>query len=284
MSPLLKRLLTFIVVAVLVVSGFLFHPLIGWGVVVIFIGASAYMNRATFYAARGNMAFAQGDEKQALEWMEKAYRTKRADPLQIAGYAYLLNRAGKPHRAAELMRELLEKPLPDPVRLQASINLATANWLMGKKREAYETLAAFYPEYKTTQLYGTLGYYKLLLGEDLEQVLAFNLEAYDYNSDDMTILDNLAQTCYLLGRYDEAQQYYEKVMEKRPKNADSYYYHALTLKALGRLEEAREQIEQARYRKFSLISPVTHADVERAAAELGMETDGSGAEDARSGE
>ena len=274
MPPLLKSFLPLIVTVVLVVIGFTIHPLLGFGVIIAFIALSVFMNRAVIYVARGNQAFAQGNERQALEWMEKAYQTNRAHPQHIAGYAYLLNRTGKAEQAAKMLQDLLARQLPEPVKLQASVSLATSYWLLGKKDEAYGLLEKFYPAFKSTQLYGTLGYYKLLRGDDLKKTLSFNLEAYDYNSDDMTITDNLAQTYYFLGELGKAHEFYEKVMEKRPKNADSYYYHALTLKGLGRLEEAREQIEQARHRKFALISPITQEDVERVAKELAEEDAG----------
>lgn len=268
MPPLLKSLIPLILLIVLVIIGFQIHALVGIGVIIAFIALSTYMNRAAYYVARGNMAFTQGDEGQALAWMEKAYQTKRATPQHLMSYAYLLNRSGQPSKAVQILEPMLKRNLPAPLLLQISINVATSYWLLGKKEEAYAMLEKFYPDFKTTLLYGTLGYYKLLLGKDLNETLAFNLEAYEYNNDDMTIIDNLAQTYYQLGKLEEAQTCYEKVMEKRPKNADSYYYHALTLKGLGKLEEAREQIEQAKYRKFSLISPVSKKDVEQVAAEL----------------
>lgn len=271
MPPIIKAALPVVGVIALIYIGFRINFLAGLGIIVLILAWGVFANRSIIYATRANIAFSRGDEQNAIRLMEKAYKAKRAMPDHLAGYAYLLNKTGKVEEAEKLMKELLAKKLPDPMRLQASVSLATSYWLLGKQEEAYQLLQEFYPDMKSTKLYGTLGYYKLLRGEDLEETLAFNLEAYDYNSDDLTIIDNLAQNYYFLGRYEEAREMYEKVMEKNPRNADSYYYYALTLQSLGKLDEAREQISKALDREFALISSLTKDDVERLAKELGAE-------------
>lgn len=273
MPPIIKVLLPIVAVIVVIVIAFQFHPLLGIGLIVLILGGGVYANRSVIYATRGNVAFSQGDEAKALEWLEKAYRTKRAMPQHLTGYAFLLNKTGEPERAEQVLKELLAKQLPDPVRIQVSVNLATSYWLLGRKDEACEIMEEFYPEFKNTQLYGTLGYYKLLRGDDLEEVLEFNKEAYEYNSDDLTILDNLAQNYYFLGRFEEARDMYEKLMEKQPKNADSYYFYALTLRELGQIDKAREQAAEAKGRKLALVTPLTQDEVNQLAEELGVAED-----------
>lgn len=269
MPPIVKALLPVVVVVAVVIIAFRIHVLLGIGLIAGIIGWSVYANRAIIYATRANMAFSRGEEQAALELMEKAHKTKRALPQHMTGYAFLLNRLGQPERAEELLQDLLKKNLPDDIRILAAVHLATSNWLQGRKDEATELLEALYPEFKNTQLYGTLGYYKLLRGDDLEETLKFNQEAYEYNSDDLTIIDNMAQNYYFLGRYEEAREMYEKLMEKQPKSADSYFFYAQTLKALGRLDEAREMIAEAKDRKLALVTPLTEADIYKLAEELG---------------
>jgi len=270
MPPIVKVLLPVVVVVVLIIIAFHVHVLLGIGLIVAIIAWGVYANRAIIYATRGNMAFSRGDEAAALAYMEKAYQTKRAMPQHLSGYAFLLNRKGKPEESERILKEVLSKQLPDPVRIQISVNLSTAYYLQGKKEEACELLEKFYPEFKNTQLYGTLGYYKLLSGKNLEDVLAFNLEAYEYNNDDLTILDNLAQNYYFLGRLDEAKAMYEKVMDKQPKSADPYYFYALTLQKLGKEDEAREQIVKALNLDLALVSPLTKDQIKELAEQLGV--------------
>jgi len=270
MPPIVKVLLPIVVVVILIIIAFNVHVLLGIGLIAAIIGWGVYANRAVIYATRGNIAFSRGDEDAAFAYIEQAYKTKRAMPQHVSGYAFLLNKRGKPEEAERVLQEVLSKQLPDPIRIQVSVNLATAYYLQGKKEEACELLEKLYPEFKTTQLYGTLGYYKLLRGENLEDVLAFNLEAYEYNSDDLTIMDNLAQNYYFLGRLEEAREMYEKVMAKQPKSADPYYFYALTLQKLGREDEAREQIEKALNRDLALVSPLSMDQVRDLAKQLGV--------------
>ena len=150
--------------------------------------------------------------------------------------------------------------------MQAKTNLATAYWLQGQKDEAQCLLEGLFGEFKNTMLYGNLGYFTLLLG-DLEAALVINKDAYDYNDNDLTIMDNLAQNYYLLGRMKEAEEMYVKVIAKEPKHAESYYY-LQTLQKLGKVDEAREQIGKALERKLALVTPLTREDIEQASVEL----------------
>lgn len=270
MPPIVKILLPILIVVVVVVIGFQVHWLLGSGLVIALLAYAVVANRSILYAQRGNMAYMKGDEAKALELLEKAYQTGKAHPQFMVGYAYILIKKNELSKAESILREMLDKPLPEPLRIQAKVNLATVLWLDGRQDEGYELLTELYPEYKTTQVYGNLGYFKLLRNEDLEQTLQFNLEAYDYNDDDLTIIDNLAQNYYFLGRYEEAREMYEKVMAKSPKSADSYYYYALTLRELGQLDEAREQIKLAQDRDLALVTSLSKEQIASLADELGV--------------
>ena len=109
-------------------------------------------NRSILYAQRGNMAYMKGDEAKALELLEKAYQTGKAHPQFMVGYAYILIKKNELSKAESILREMLDKPLPEPLRIQAKVNLATVLWLDGRQDEGYELLTELYPEYKTTSI------------------------------------------------------------------------------------------------------------------------------------
>ncbi|WP_019536537.1 tetratricopeptide repeat protein [Paenibacillus ginsengihumi] len=246
---------------------------IDWSVGFLAMGLLAcygiYLNRAAFYAQKGNVAYSQGDKEGALAWMEKAYRTKPNHPQHKISYAFMLIQSGDTVKADQVLNEVLAgKPAKD-IRMQAMLNKATVQWLQNKPEEALRLLEDLYGEFKNTTVYGNLGYFKLLQGKQLEQALAFNQEAYAFNDSDVTILDNLAQNYFLLGRLEEARDMYARAMEKAPKYAESYYYYALTLQRLGQTEEAREQIVKALEREQAIVTSVTREDIERLAEELG---------------
>ncbi|MEF3304578.1 tetratricopeptide repeat protein [Paenibacillus sp. GYB003] len=265
---IVKPLILVVLIAAVLVIAFRTHWALGLGAVVVLAAGLALANRPAIYAQRGNAAYAKGDTTEALAWLEKAYRTKRMHPLQQVGYGYLLLKTGEPERAEAVLQQVASTAKNREAIMQARINLSTALWLRGRREEALGLLEDVFGEFKNTTVYGNLGYFKLL-GGDLEEALAFNLEAYAYNDDDMTIADNLAQTYYMLDRLEEAEDIYAKVIVKSPKHADSYYYYARTLQRLGRTGEAREQAERARDKELALVTTLTRDDVERLARELG---------------
>ncbi|SDD32075.1 Tfp pilus assembly protein PilF [Paenibacillus sp. UNCCL117] len=270
MPPIVKLLLQVAVVIIFIVLLFKVHWALGLGVVVLGAGLFAFMNRSALYAQRGNMAYMKGDQGKALELLEKASKLKRVMPQHRIGYGFLLLKAGRPDEAEGIFREVQRSSPPREVMMQARINLSTAYWLQGRREEGLALMEQVLADYKNTLAYGNLGYFKLLNG-DLEQALTLNEEAYEFNDSDVTILDNLAQTYYMLGRLEEAAAMYDKVMDKSPKYAESYYFHALTLRKLGRLDEARAQSEQALSRELALVTPLAREDLERLAGELGAE-------------
>ncbi|TLS51541.1 tetratricopeptide repeat protein [Paenibacillus antri] len=236
-------------------------------VIFVLLLAAFYALRPTWYAGRGNAELMKGNAEKALRLFEKSANLPNAKPPQAIGYAYLLMKAGDPVKAERVLEEALPKTKPGIPRMQGQLNLATALWLQGKRDEAVALLEEVHKEYKNTTVYANLGYFKLLRG-DLEEALAINREAQEYNDSDVSILDNLAQTYYMLGRYEEAAQWYEKTIEKKPKHAESYYYYALTLQKLGKPEEALEQARAAAGKPLSLVTPCTREAVDGLAVDM----------------
>ncbi|MCI3922996.1 tetratricopeptide repeat protein [Paenibacillus sp. TRM 82003] len=264
MPPILKVLIVFAAAILLFILGFRLHWAIGTAMVLALLAYGVVSNRSTIYAFCGNIAYMKGDSVKALSLLEKAHAAKSAMPQHMIGYAYLLMKTGDPARGEQILNEVLPGLREGEAQMQARVNLATAHWLLGRPEEAVQTLEAVHEDYKNTIVYGNLGYFRLLRGE-VEEVLAFNEEAYEYNDNDLTILDNLALNYYRLGRYEEAAEMYVKVMAKTPKHAESYYYYALTLEKLDRGEEAREQARIAADKPLALVTDVTAEDLKRLA-------------------
>ncbi|MEC0231011.1 tetratricopeptide repeat protein [Paenibacillus alba] len=275
MPPMIKSLLKIVIVLAVIVIGFNYHWMIGAALVVVIVGYFVYTNRSSLYAQRGNLAYMKGDRDQALILMEKAYRSKSILPKHQIGYGYLLMKIGELSKAENIFEEVLHRTTARDMLMQARLNLATVHWLQNKQDEAFSSLQEIAQDVKNTLVYGNFGYFQILRGE-LEAALVYNLEAYAYNDSDLTIMDNLAQNYYMLGRLDEADEMYTKVIAKTPKHAESYYYYALTLQKLGRTQEAREQIEKALEKELALITPLTREDIALLASDLGREDAGQG--------
>ncbi|MFS0726969.1 tetratricopeptide repeat protein [Paenibacillus sp. 1P07SE] len=269
MPKIVWGIIKLVAVVIVIGAAFSVNWVAGIAAVALLVGYVYYSNRFALYAMKANVAYTRGQKGKALALLEKTTRQPSAHPRQFIQYGYVLMKEGELERAEQVLREGLRKSGEREDIMQIKINLATVFWLQDKRAEALELLENVFQSFKTTMVYGNLGYLKLLSGQ-LEEALAFNLEAYEYNGEDQTIRDNLAQTYYLLGRYEEAEQMYVKVMEKSPKYAESYYYYALTLQQLGKMEEARTQSATALERSPALIPSVTKADLERLAGELGQ--------------
>lgn len=267
MPKLALSVLMFVVIIVVVGGAFLLHWLAGVAVIVLLVGYGYYSNRPMLYSMRANAAFMQGQEDKALALLEKTAALPNAGAQVLAHYGYLLLRKGELTRSEQVFRDGLTKAKRREDEMQIKINLSTVYWLQNRREEALTLLEAIFNKFKNTMVYGNLGYLKLLSGQH-EEALAFNLEAYDYNSEDQTIRDNLAQTYYMLGRYEDAEKLYEQVVAKSPKFAEPYYYYARTLMQLGKIEEAREQCEAASGRPAALIPSTSPEKVRQLAAEL----------------
>ncbi|WP_405083589.1 tetratricopeptide repeat protein [Paenibacillus psychroresistens] len=133
-------------------------------------------------------------------------------------------------------------------------------------------LEEVFEQYKNSLVYGNLGYFKLLNG-DFESALAFNQEAYAYNGDDKTIVDNLAYNYYMLGQLEQAEEMFALLIPKSPKFADPHYFYALTLEKLGKLDEAAEQIQIAQSKDIAFITPIIRAEIDQAALRLNVSSE-----------
>jgi tetratricopeptide (TPR) repeat protein len=268
MKALVKPLLVIVGLLIVIIIAFKVHILLGFGLILLLIGGAVYTSRSSLYALRGSRAFANGNTEQALVWYKKAYASKPCPDKHQIGYGYLLMRSGDPLQAEHVFLYLLQTSKSRDTRVQTQCNLATAYWLQGKKDEGLALLEEVFEHYKNTLVYGNLGYFKILHGNFLEDALAFNLEAYSYNADDHTILDNVALNYYLLGQTEQAEEMYRKLMHKSPKFAEPYYYYSLTLKQQGKTEAAIEQINLALEKKLSFVTPLTHDQIEQEALQL----------------
>ncbi|WP_079908771.1 lipopolysaccharide assembly protein LapB [Paenibacillus sp. 32352] len=270
MKLLIKVALAVAALILIMIIAFRLHTLLGWGLVIVLAGAMVYVSRSSYYAIRGSSAFAADQFEQALAWYRKAYNSKPCPENHQIGYAYMLMRTGESVQAEAVLQKLLGRTGNHEIKMQASCNLATAYWLQGKRDEAVKELEDVFEQYKNTLIYGNLGYFKLMHG-DLRESLEFNLAAYEFNSDDKTILDNCALNYYMLGQMTEAEALFEKLMSKSPKRAEPYYYYALTLKKLGKNEEAAEQMKQALSKDLSFLTTVTRSEIAEAAKEMNVE-------------
>jgi len=242
---------------------------VSYGIIIILviIAFFLYSKRAAIFAYLGKGNYYRGDLEKGLAWFEKAYKTGRAKPPTIVSYAYLLLKSGKTEESEDVLNKLLRFPMEHSNKMLAKSNLALVEWKKGNLDTAIEILEEVIKTYETTNVYGSLGFMLIQKG-DLDKALEFNLKAYDYNSSNAVILDNLGQVYYLRGEYDKATEIYEKLMEQNPSFPDAYYNYAMLLKAKGEKEKALETVKKAQNYKLSFLSTVKEENINALINEL----------------
>lgn len=261
---LLKFLLPVVIFLLLLT---LYNIYLALAFAVIYIAIVLYIRRATVFSIMGNISYGKGDVQKSIEWFKKAYLTDKARPNTIISYAYLLLKFGNTDEAETILNKFLSASPSHDDEMLAKSNLALVLWKKGDLDGAINMLEEVFATYKTTTVYGSLGYLLLLKG-DLEKALAFNLEAYDYNNNNSVIVDNLAFNYYLLGELDKAEEIYEKLMTQNPTYPEAYYNYGLTLEAKNKSDKALEFMEKALSFKFTFLSTVSREEVENKIKEL----------------
>jgi tetratricopeptide (TPR) repeat protein len=264
---IVSALLKFILPIIIIFIAFTSNALAGLALLLIYAAILAYTGRATLFRLIGGTQYSKGNLEQALAWFEKSCNTKKAKPGAIISYGYILLKTGHPDKAEQVLLDLLKKKPGKDNEFQIKSNLSLVYWKKGRLDEAVALLEEVIAEYKTTTIYGSLGYLLIMQG-DLDKALKFNLEAYDYNSTNAIILDNLAQNYFLKGMFDESQETYGKLLAQNPSFPEAYYNYALLLVELGQKDKALEMLEKALNSKFSYLSDLTVEKVNKKLEEV----------------
>ncbi len=267
MKGFAKVLFNFILPVVIIIVLFSNNFLYGLAALLIFLAYLLYTGRASLCTFIGGIRYSAGRTEEALKWFKRGYETQKAGVRSTVSYAYLLLKTGNVEESGLVLDKLLKGQLRREDELYAKSNLALVYWKKGELDAAVSTLEEVIQEYKTSSIYGSLGYLLILKG-DLDRALEFNLEAYDYNSSNTVILDNLGQTYYLRGELDKSQETFETLLAKNPGFPEAYFNYALVLVKLGQGEKAAELLKKALESKFSFLSDITKDIVEAKLAEV----------------
>jgi tetratricopeptide (TPR) repeat protein len=260
-SMLKKALIKLVLPLVVIVLAWRFNIWLGIAALLLYIAIQLYLSRPMLFNLIGSRKYSLGQTEDALNWFKKAYDTRRASPRIIVSYGYLLLKSAQLEKAEEVLQQVLKSKIePGDINYAKSI-FALVLWKKGELDAATDMLLEVIQTYKTTSVYGSLGYLLILKG-DLEKALQFNLEAYDYNSSDNIILDNLGQNYYMLGMYDKSKEIYEVLIKKEPAFPEPYFNYGLLLEKLGEPEKAMESMKKALEYKFSYLSSIRKEDVE----------------------
>lgn len=215
----------------------------------------------------GQSQYAKGNNTKALSLLKKAHESSRSSVANSATYAYILLRVGNTDEAAKVLNYvLLNSKLKEKDKMQARQILSLVRYRQGDFAEATRLMEMVFESYKNTGVYGALGYYKILSKSPDAQ--EFNLEAYEYNSDDKVIIDNMVIISLEKGDLAKAKELSDKSIDAGNKGVEIYYHAGQTYLALGDKQKALEYFKFAASCTRSFMTTVSEKEVSDAIAAL----------------
>lgn len=256
--------------AVVIAIAFKFNTWLGIGILAAIALFGIYQYLPMYYVTKGNMAYDKGDEQEAYKWYKKGYDTGRMNVKTKSSYAYLLMRLDKADEAERILDPIIRVKSLDPKKKNlAKQQRCMVYYRQGRINEAVEEAMELYNDgYRTTNLYGMLGYFKMLRGDDLAETLKICEEAYDYDRDNRDILDNLAMCYYKLARYEDAEKISDELLESSDNFVEGCYHGAQIAAALGKYDKARECLEKINECKRSTMTTITEEEIEALRSEV----------------
>lgn len=221
--------------------------------------------RANIVAMFASSKYMKQDYNGALRLLKTADKIGNLNAKNKRRYGYLLLRCGDFENAMLQFRNTLPMTKREGVeRYELKILIALAYWKLGNLEEAIEEMEEILEKgYKNTKVYQNLGIL-YNLADDKERAKKFCLEAYEYNKDDNSICDNLADIYAQCGEYEKAAELYEELVNRTPEPSfpEAYYGYGKVLAELGDKQRGVEMIEKSLTKNFSALSVHSKKEVE----------------------
>ncbi len=239
-----RIIMVYLVSLVLIYFGFRMNFYVGLVVLLLALGLIAYKSLPSIYATLGNKAYHAGDNDGVKKYYNKALATDRAPVSSYSTYVLMLMRMGELDKALEIANlAIINRKFAERDKYVLKEYRALIYYHKGEAEEALEDAREIFDNYKNTTIYSLLGFLMLACDEPIDETLAFCLEAYDYNSDDRDVVDNLLLAYYKNGDLDKASELADELLEMSPTFIEAQYHSALIAKAKGDIEKAKEHIE-----------------------------------------
>ncbi len=236
-----------------------------WRIVLCIILITLVIKRANIVAFFAKRHYANRNFEKAVKVFSIADKVGNMNVNNKSLYGYSQLRLGMVDEALVTLRGILPYTKPQTAsRYQLKNLLALAYWKSGNLDEAIEEMEEIIDaNYKTTVIFQNLGIF-YNLKEDHERALRFNLSAYEYNSDDYIIIDNLAEAYANNGDGEKAKELYAELLSKEPEPhfPEPYYNYGELLIKGGERDRGIELIEKSLTKSFTFFSIKTKEEVE----------------------
>lgn len=213
---------------------------------------------------KGLKAYRAENFKTSLECYRDAAMSPWCNGSIIINYLICELKYGKASLAKEYINENLKtKNIKEKEFLNLEITKSIVDWKTGSKENAINTLKELINDNKNTYIYETLTSLLLSSGK-FDEAQKYITEAINFNSDNDILQSNYAEICYKLGNFTESKKIFDSLIEKKIKFIEPYYYSALIENKNGEYEKALELLRTAECLNESLISLISHKDIEQA--------------------
>ena len=260
-----------IIFAVLVLVCYFFNILLGLAASVAFIAYLLYHHLPDIYMLKGTRAYGMKDTQKALYWYKRGIKTGRASVKGKIYYAIMLLRCGFPDDAERYLNTAINTPAATPQEKVFAKPFRILTYLkQGRIQEATEDLDELFDEVKNSATYGLKGYFMLLMGANADDTLTLCKEAYDYNSSDRDIMDNLALAYIKSEMYDEADELLTEIREKFPTFTEGVFHSALLAHKTGDSDKAKQYLAELDNCDRTYLTTVSHDEIDELKQEVGF--------------
>ncbi len=212
------------------------------------------------FVMKANKAYNEGDNKKALNCYKISTNLPLASTSSKVMYALMLMRSGEFDEAEKLLSALiLYGKMKPQEKFNAKAYRCMVKQKLGRLDEAIEDAEELFENCKNTVTYGMLGYLRQLRGG---AELELCRQAYEYNSDDRDICDNLAVAYIRSGDLDAAEKLTEKLRSDYPDFAEAYYHSAQAALKKGDKTAAAEYADKIASCHFTAMTTVSQKDIE----------------------
>ena len=213
---------------------------------------------------KGMKAYKIENYSNALENYRDAALSKYCNGPIINNYLICELKYGKPSIAREYIDEnLISKNIKSNEKLNLEVTKAIVLWKTNSQEEAINLLKHLIENNKNTYIYETLTSL-LLASSKFNEAKKYISEAMEFNSDNNIIKSNYAELCFKFEQFDEAEKTFDYLINENVKFIEPYYYSALLERKKGNCDKAFELLRIAESFNESLVSLITHKDIEQA--------------------
>ena len=212
----------------------------------------------------GMKAYKIENYSNALENYRDAALSKYCIGPIISNYLICELKYGKPSIAREYIDEnLISKNIKSNEKLNLEVTKAIVLWKTNSQEEAINLLKHLIENNKNTYIYETLTSLLLASGK-FNEAKKYISEAMEFNSDNNILKSNYAELCFKFEQFDEAEKTFDYLINENVKFIEPYYYSALLERKKGNCDKAFELLRIAESFNKSLVSLITHKDIEQA--------------------